>query len=84
MNMHRKYGALSSSVNPEQLSLAITAGIRLILSVLVSFGVFTVTGANTFIEQVPVIVAAGYATWQAIEMIWGAIRKILVAYAATE
>ena len=80
--MNRKFGALSSSVNPQELSLSVTAAVRLILSVLVSFGVFSATGANTVIEQVPVLVGAGYAAFQAIELIWGVIRKLIVKFTA--
>ena len=80
--MERKYGALSSSVNPQELSLTVTAVARVVIGVLVSFGVITVTGADSTLEQIPVIVSAGYATWQGAEALWGAVRKIIVAVAA--
>ena len=80
--MERKFGALSSSVNPQELSLTVTAVARVIIGVLVSFGVMQVTGANTTLEQIPVIVSAGYATWQGAEALWGAVRKIIVAATA--
>lgn len=80
--MERKFGALSSSVNPQELSLTVTAVARVVIGVLVSFGVIQVTGADTTLEQIPVIVSAGYATWQGAEALWGAVRKIIVAVAA--
>lgn len=82
--MHRKYGALSSSVYPTQLGLTIQSAARLAIGVIAAFGVISVTGGNTLIEQIPAIVAAGYAAWQALEMLWGIARKIIVAFADTE
>ncbi len=78
----RKYGAFSSSVNPQELSLTVTSVAKVIIGVLVGFGVFTTTGADTTLEQIPVLVSAGYATWQAVEALWGAVRKIIVAVTA--
>lgn len=78
--MERKFGALSSSVNPQELSLTITSVVRMVVGILVAFGVFETTQADTTIEQIPVIVSAGYATWQGAEAIWGAIRKIIVKF----
>lgn len=77
--MKKKFGALSSSVNPEELSLTITSAVRLVLAILVSFGILQTTGADTVLEQIPVMVSAGYATWQGVEVLWGASRKIIVA-----
>lgn len=76
----KKFGKFSSSVNPQELSLTITSTAKLLIGILVAFGVFEATKADTVIEQVPVIVSAGYATWQGAEAIWGAIRKILVKF----
>lgn len=78
----RKYGALSSSVNPQELSLTVTSIAKVIIGMLVGFGVFTTTGADTTLTQIPVIVSAGYATWQAAEALWGAVRKVIVAVTA--
>lgn len=75
----RKYGALSSSVNPQELSLTVVSVSKLAIGALVAVGLMKTTGADTFLEQVPVIVSAGYATWQAAEALWGAVRKIIVA-----
>lgn len=78
--MDKKFGALSSSVNPQEMSLTITSVVKMVVGILVAFGVFETTQADTTIEQIPVIVSAGYATWQGAEAIWGAIRKIIVKF----
>lgn len=80
---HKKFGAFSSSTNPQELSLTITSFAQLIISVLVAAGVMTATGADTTLEQVPVIVSTGYATYQGCLVLWGAFRKILVAFTET-
>lgn len=77
--MNKRFGSLSSSANPQELSLTVQSGARLILSVLVSFGIVTATGADTTIEQIPVFVTAGLAAYEAIQVLWGAIRKVLYA-----
>ena len=80
MNQERRFGSLSSSVNPQELSLTVVSAVRLVASVLVTFGIVTVVGMDTLLEQIPVIVSAGYATWQGLETIWGAVRKVFVAF----
>ena len=75
-----KFGALSSSVNPQELSLTVVSFIRLVTALLVTFGLVTAVGMDTVLEQIPVIVSAGYAAWQGLETIWGAIRKVIVAF----
>lgn len=82
--MNKRFGALSSSVNPEELSLTVTASLRTILSLLVTMGYVSVVQQDTLLTQAPVFILAGYATWQALETIWGAIRKLLVAFASTD
>ena len=79
---NKKFGALSSSVNPQELSLTITSLAQLFISVLVGVGVITATGADTTLEQVPVIVSAGYATYQGCLVLWGAVRKVIVVFTA--
>lgn len=82
----RKLGGIniSSSVNPQELSLMITSVVKMGLSLLVAFGVMTTTGADTTLEQVPVLVTTGFATYQAVMACWGAIRKIMVAFSHKE
>lgn len=82
MENHKRFGSFSSSVNPQELSLTVTSTAKVIIGMLVGFGVFTTTGADTTLTQIPVIVSAGYATWQAVEALWGAVRKIIVAATA--
>lgn len=82
--MHKKFGALSSSVDPNQLSLTVTATIRSVLSILVAFGYVNTVQMDTTLLQVPVIVMAGYAAWQAVEAVWGAVRKLINLFANTE
>lgn len=83
--MHKKFGAmLTSSVDPNQLSLTVTATLRSLLSILVAFGYVNTVQMDSTLMQVPVIVMAGYAAWQAVEAVWGAVRKLIAAYAKTE
>jgi hypothetical protein len=78
--MDKKFGSLSSSVNPQELSLAVTAGARLILTLLVTAGYIDATGVDTTLETIPAIVGVGYAAFQALETMWGLIRKLIVLW----
>ena len=80
-NMHKRFRGMSSSVNPEELSLTVQSGIRFFLGLVVSLGYLTTVQADSIITQVPLMVVAGYTAWQALETIWGGIRKILVKFA---
>lgn len=79
---NKRFGVLSSSVNSDELALTVTSGARLVLGLLAAGGILTTTGADTVIEQIPMFVAAGYATWQGLEMLWGILRKMIVAISA--
>lgn len=78
--MNKRFGALSSSQNPQELSLTVISGVKVLVSVLIGVGVFTTTQADTVLEQVPVIVTAGVATWELVNTIWGAIRKLINSF----
>lgn len=79
--MHRRYGALSSSVNPEQLSLTVTSLGRLVVTALVTLGYVSTVQADTILTQIPLLLAALLAAWDTIQTIWGIIRKVIVAFA---
>jgi hypothetical protein len=75
----KRFGALSSSEDPQKLSLTITSTVQLIIGALVSFGLLSTVGADTILEQVPIIVSAGFATYQGCLALYGAVRKIIVS-----
>lgn len=79
--VNRKYGALSSSVNPQELSLSVSAGAKLVLGLLVTIGAVTQVDGNTIIEAIPAAVAGGYSVWQFLELSWGLTRKVIVWFA---
>ena len=75
----QRFGALSSSTNGQELSLTVVSTVRLVLMGLVAAGVITATGADTTLEQIPVLVTAGLATWETVQVLWGAVRKVFYA-----
>lgn len=80
--MENKFGALSSSVNPQELSLTVTSTVKFVLSLLVTTGYVSVTGAENTTELVPALVGAGYAAFVALEALYGLVRKVIVAITA--
>lgn len=79
MTEEKKFGAFSSSVDPQKLSLAVTGALKAISGALVFFGMITVVDANVLIENVSQLVSLGIAAWGVVEVIMGLLRKIIVA-----
>lgn len=84
-----RYGALSSSTDPTQLSETVQAIAKILAGALVFTGVLTVadstsllTNVNQIITEVITIVPLAYATWNAGQAIFGIFRKGIVAVAA--
>lgn len=75
----KRFGAFSSSANPDELSVTVTSFVQMVVALAVGFGWMTATGADTLITQVPVLLAAGLATYNAVTMVCGAIRKVFYA-----
>ena len=80
--MNRKYGALSSSVNPQELSLTVesigkTVGALLVL--LASVKGVNPAEVNAWYEplmaQATVVISSAYASYNAILLFWGLFRK---------
>lgn len=84
--MYKKYGAFSSSVNPQNLSATVEGAIQLIASILVFGGFLTVADSTTLlahtnqlIGDVMVLVPLVSAMWGLCTAIFGLIRKGVVA-----
>lgn len=75
----RKFGALSSSIDPSQLSKTAEGLIKALGGALVFFGVSSVTDINTLAGQISQLVTLGYAFLGVAEAAFGGIRKIIVA-----
>jgi len=77
---NRKFGALSSSVNPQELAATVTGVIKAVGGMVVFFGFSSLTGdINTLAEQMGQVVTLGYAFYGASETAFGLVRKIVVA-----
>ena len=79
--MAGKFGALSSSVDPQKLSTSVEGAMRAVAGILVAFGLIAAPDGNMLIDQVGLFVAAAYAAWNSGELIFGLLRKILVKFA---
>jgi len=79
--MERKFGSLSSSVNPGELATTVNGIIRVVAGALVTFGLLNVTDGNTLMEQSALFVSAGMAAFGAAETVFGLIRKVVVKFA---
>ena len=82
--MHRKFGALSSSVNPNELAATVQGLIKTMGGLLTTFGYTSMVEVDTLVEQAGLFVLAGYAAYGAAETIYGVIRKVVVRFAPTE
>ncbi len=80
MNQEKKFGALSSSVDPQKLAATVTGFIKLGAGLVAYFGLSSISGdINSFAEQAGQLVTIGYAFFGAAEVIFGLARKIIVA-----
>jgi len=83
--MQKRFGSLSSSVDPDKLALSVQGAIVLVAGTLVTFGVFTVQdqttlldSVNTIVAQIMIILPAATATYGAMQTIVGLGRKFVV------
>lgn len=80
--MERKFGVFSSSEDPQKLAATVVGLIRLAAGMAVTFGLLTQVDGNTIIEQMMIIVPAGYAVYGGIETVFGIGRKCVIALIA--
>lgn len=77
---YRRFGALSSSEDPQKLAATVTGIIKALGGFVAFLGVSTLTGdINTFAEQVGQLITIGYAFYGVAEAAFGVGRKILLA-----
>lgn len=80
MNEDKKFGAFSSSEDPQKLALTVTGAMKAASGAMVFFGILSSTDASTLIEQISILVPLAYSVYGSIEVITGIIRKVVVAF----
>jgi len=80
--MERKYGALSSSVNPQELSKSVEAVIKIVGGGLVLLGALSQEDLNTLSNGLTTAVPAIYILWNFAELAFGLIRKVVAHFAS--
>ena len=76
----RRFGALSSSEDPQKLAATVTGLIKLAGGLLAFVGVSMVGGeVDTLADQMGQLVTMGFAFWGLAESAFGIGRKIVVA-----
>ena len=80
--MNRKFGALSSSVNPQELSLTVESIGKTLGSLLLLWA--SIKGVNPesinqwyepLVAQSGVVIASAFGTYNAVLAFWGLVRK---------
>ena len=80
--MNKKFGALSSSVDPSQLSKSVEAVIKIVGGGLVLLGVLSSGDIQALLGQVGTLVPAVYVLWNFAELVFGLIRKVVAHFAS--
>lgn len=80
--MERKYGALSSSVNPQELSKSVEAFIKIVGGGLVLLGAITQSDLNQITNGLTTAVPAVYVIWNFGELVFGLLRKVVAHFAS--
>lgn len=79
---NRKFGALSSSEDPQKLADTVKGVIQLLGGLAVFFGYSQITGEiNTVADQVGTAVTLGVAFFGACKTLYGLLKKIVVKFA---
>lgn len=83
--MNPKYGAFSSSVDPQQLSTTVLGAAKIVSGLLVFWGLLSAadgttlfTHLNVIVTDVTVLAPLAYATWHAAEAVFGILQKVIV------
>lgn len=89
-NEDKKFGAITSAVDQEKISLTVMATVRVVAGVAVFLGALSVGDSAILLENVNQVVAnvitivvtatpLAYAAWNAGEIVVGIVQKALVA-----
>lgn len=78
----RKFGALSSSEDPQKLAETVKGILTFVAGMMVYFGYGAVTGdINSIADQVGVAITLGMSFVGAVKTIYGLIKKVAVYFA---
>lgn len=76
--MNKKFGAFSSSVNPDQLSKTVEGLLKMVGGLAVYFGYTSITGdINSLADQIASLITVGYSFVGLAETAFGLLRKIV-------
>lgn len=82
----KKYGAISSSVDPQEISVTVLAVAKFMAGLLVGAGFLTVADKTTLLATLPSLITDAiaiapfaYAGWHSAEILFGIFQKVLVA-----
>lgn len=79
--IEKRFGALSSSVDPNKLALSVQGALTAVTGGLVFFGVLSVTDADTLATAVAALVPLAIAAYGLCQTIIGILRKVLIFFA---
>lgn len=87
--MERKFGALSSSVNPQELGLTVTSVVQAVVGLVGLFAVsqgLDVASATSQAEAILNLamqgIAGAYTLYHIMQAVYGGVRKLIVFFAA--
>lgn len=87
--MPKKYGALTSSIDPNQLSLSVSSAANVVIGLIGTLLAYKGLDSSTITTQLQAIVAivvtlipVGFTVWHSLQLAWGLVRKVLVTLSA--
>lgn len=76
---NRRFGALSSSADPQKLADTIEGGLKVLAGILAYFGLSAITpDVQSLGHQLAQLIPMAYAFWNVATVAFGLFRKILV------
>jgi hypothetical protein len=86
----KKYGALTSSVDPTQLSLSVTSAANIAIGLIGTLAAYKGLDSGAITSQLQAFVAltvtlipVAFTTWHTLQLMYGLVRKLLVAFSTT-
>lgn len=77
---YKRFGAFSSSVDPQKLALTISGALKLITGIAVYYGVVQQIDADSLIAAVTSLITIAWTAYGLLQTITGILRKIVVFF----
>lgn len=87
MNEPKRFGALTSSTDPDQLSLSFQSAAKVIIGIIGAYAAYKgldqtaiTSNLQQFVAIIVTLIPIAFSTYHTLELAWGLLRKAIVAF----